>query len=304
LKSFVLTWKITEKDEGKLVREFLKEQNISRTALTDIKFHGGGIYVNGKFVTVRHVLRAGEVLEVHFPPERRSVDMVPQPLPLSIVYEDDYLLVVNKPPFMSTIPSREHPTGTLANALLYYYDQQQLPTTIHVVTRLDRDTSGLLLVAKHRHVHHLLSELQKQGQIKRRYEAVCHGQLSQDKGTIDAPIGRKSDSIIEREVREDGQRAVTHFQVIKRMQHYTHVSLQLETGRTHQIRVHMSHIGHPLVGDELYGGSREKLSRQALHSKELSFFHPFVQKEYCFRSDLPDDMKRLIEQEADPDAKC
>jgi 23S rRNA pseudouridine1911/1915/1917 synthase len=304
LKSFVLTWKITEKDEGKLVREFLKEQNISRTALTDIKFHGGGIYVNGKFVTVRHVLRAGEVLEVRFPPEQRSADMVPQPLPLSIVYEDDYLLVVNKPPFMSTIPSREHPTGTLANALLYYYDQQQLPTTIHVVTRLDRDTSGLLLVAKHRHVHHLLSELQKRGQIKRRYEAVCHGQLSQEKGTIDAPIGRKSDSIIEREVREDGQRAVTHFQVIKRMQHYTHVSLQLETGRTHQIRVHMSHIGHPLVGDELYGGSREKLSRQALHSKELSFFHPFVQKEYCFQSDLPEDMKRLIEQEADPDAKC
>jgi 23S rRNA pseudouridine1911/1915/1917 synthase len=304
LKSFVLTWKITEKDEGKLVREFLKEQNISRTALTDIKFHGGGIYVNGKFVTVRHVLRAGEVLEVRFPPEQRSADMVPQPLPLSIVYEDDYLLVVNKPPFMSTIPSREHPTGTLANALLYYYDQQQLPTTIHVVTRLDRDTSGLLLVAKHRHVHHLLSELQKRGQIKRRYEAVCHGQLSQEKGTIDAPIGRKSDSIIEREVREDGQRAVTHFQVIKRMQHYTHVSLQLETGRTHQIRVHMSHIGHPLVGDELYGGSREKLSRQALHSKELSFFHPFVQKEYCFQSDLPEDMKRLIEQEADPDTKC
>ncbi|MBA2872136.1 23S rRNA pseudouridine1911/1915/1917 synthase [Anoxybacillus calidus] len=304
MKSFVLTWKITEKDEGKLVREFLKEQNISRTALTDIKFHGGGIYVNGKFVTVRHVLRAGEVLEVRFPPEQRSADMVPQPLPLSIVYEDDYLLVVNKPPFMSTIPSREHPTGTLANALLYYYDQQQLPTTIHVVTRLDRDTSGLLLVAKHRHVHHLLSELQKRGQIKRRYEAVCHGQLSQDKGTIDAPIGRKSDSIIEREVREDGQRAVTHFQVIKRMQHYTHVSLQLETGRTHQIRVHMSHIGHPLVGDELYGGSREKLSRQALHSKELSFFHPFVQKEYCFQSDLPEDMKRLIEQEADPDTKC
>jgi 23S rRNA pseudouridine1911/1915/1917 synthase len=304
LKSFVLTWNITEKDEEKLVREFLKEQHISRTALTDIKFHGGGIYVNGKFVTVRHVLRAGEVLEVHFPPEQRSADMVPQPLPLSIVYEDDYLLVVNKPPFMSTIPSREHPTGTLANALLYYYDQQQLPTTIHVVTRLDRDTSGLLLVAKHRHVHHLLSELQKQGQIKRRYEAVCHGRLSQDKGTIDAPIGRKSDSIIEREVREDGQRAVTHFQVIKRMQHYTHVSLQLETGRTHQIRVHMSHIGHPLVGDELYGGSREKLSRQALHSKELSFFHPFVKKEYCFQSDLPDDMKRLIEQEADQKEKC
>jgi 23S rRNA pseudouridine1911/1915/1917 synthase len=300
LKPFVLSWNITETDEGKLVREFLKEQNISRTALTDIKFKGGGIYINEQPVTVRHVLHAGEQLEVHFPPEKRSVDMLPEPIPLRIVYEDDYLLVIDKPPFMSTIPSREHPTGTLANALLYHYDQQQLQTTVHIVTRLDRDTSGLLLVAKHRHVHHLLSELQKQGRIKRRYEAICHGRLGQDKGMIDAPIGRKSDSIIEREVREDGQRAVTHFQVIKRMQDYTHVSLQLETGRTHQIRVHMSHIGHPLVGDELYGGSREKLARQALHSKELSFFHPFVQTEYCFQSELPEDMKQLIEVEAEP----
>jgi 23S rRNA pseudouridine1911/1915/1917 synthase len=297
LKPFVLSWSITEKDEGKLVREFLKEQNISKTALTDIKFHGGGIYVNGEFVTVRHMLRAGERLEVHFPPEQRSAGMISEPLPLDIVYEDDYLLVVNKPPFMSTIPSREHPTGTLANALLYYYDQQQLQTTIHVVTRLDRDTSGLLLVAKHRHVHHLLSELQKRGRIKRRYEAICHGELQQDSGTIDAPIGRKSNSIIEREVREDGQKAVTHFKVLKRMKGYTHVSLQLETGRTHQIRVHMAYLGHPLVGDELYGGERGKLQRHALHSKELSFFHPFFNKECHFVSELREDMKQLIEKD-------
>jgi 23S rRNA pseudouridine1911/1915/1917 synthase len=296
LKSFVLSWSITEKDEGKLVREFLKEQNISRTALTDIKFQGGGIYCNGQFVTVRHVLRAGDRLDVHFPPEKRSADMLPEPLPLDVVYEDDYLLVVNKPPFMSTIPSREHPNGTLANALLYHYDQQQLQTTVHIVTRLDRDTSGLLLVAKHRHVHHLLSELQKRGKIKRRYEAICHGELIQDRGTIDAPIGRKSDSIIEREVREDGQRAVTHFHVLQRFSGFTHVSLQLETGRTHQIRVHMAYLGHPLVGDELYGGQRGELQRQALHSKELSFFHPFFNKECRFVSELPGDMKQLIEK--------
>jgi 23S rRNA pseudouridine1911/1915/1917 synthase len=296
LTRFTLNWTITEKDDGKLVRDFLKEQHVSKTALTDIKFHGGAIYVDGQFVTVRHRLRLGEKLEVHFPLEERSVDMKPEPLPFDIVYEDEYVLVVNKPPFMSTIPSREHPSGTLANALLHYYDEQQLSTTVHIVTRLDRDTSGLVLIAKHRHVHHLLSEMQKRGQVKRQYEAICHGWLKKDEGTIDAPIARKIDSIIEREVREDGQRAVTHFRVLQRFDSYTHVSLQLETGRTHQIRVHLAYLGHPLVGDELYGGRREVITRQALHSKELSFFHPFHQQMYRFQCPLPDDMNNIIKR--------
>ncbi|MGX1900566.1 RluA family pseudouridine synthase [Thermolongibacillus altinsuensis] len=295
VKPFQLSWNITEKDEGKLVREFLKEQHISKTALTDIKFKGGGIYVNGQAVTVRHLLRAGEHLEVHFPPEKKSAEMIAEPIPLDLVYEDDYVLVVNKPPCMSTIPSREHPHGTLANGLLYHYEKQQLFTTVHIVTRLDRDTSGLVLVAKHRHVHHLLSEQQKKGKIKRRYEAICHGHLKQTAGTIDAPIGRKGDSIIEREVREDGQRAVTHFRVLKYVDDMTYVSLQLETGRTHQIRVHLSYLGHPLVGDDLYGGKREKIARQALHSRELTFFHPFLQTTLTFQCDLPNDMKQLLE---------
>lgn len=298
MKQFVLTWDIEEKDAGKIVREFLKEQNISRTALSDIKFQGGGIYVNGQFATVRHVLNPGERLEVYFPPEKRSPDMLPEQIDLDVLYEDEYLLVVNKPPFMSTIPSREHPHGTLANALLHHYDRQNLQTTVHVVTRLDRDTSGLVLIAKHRHIHHLLSEEQKRGRVKRRYAAICHGHLLDDSGTIDAPIGRKWNSIIEREVREDGQRAVTHFKVLKKFADYTYVSLELETGRTHQIRVHLSHLGHPLVGDDLYGGKREALGRQALHSKELSFFHPIFRKDYCFEAELPKDMREFIEIKA------
>jgi 23S rRNA pseudouridine1911/1915/1917 synthase len=296
LPRFTLTWMITEKEEEKLVREFLKEQGISKTALTDIKFHGGAIFVDEQPVTVRHRLRQGETLRVVFPPEFPSEGMTPEAIPLDIIYEDEYVLVVNKPPLMATIPSREHPNGTLANALLYHYKKQQLESTIHVVTRLDRDTSGLVLVAKHRHVHHLLSTLQKQGKVTRCYEAICHGCLVEDEGTIDAPIARKSDSIIEREVRKDGQRAVTHFRVLQRFREYTYVSLRLETGRTHQIRVHLAHIGHPLVGDELYGGSREEISRQALHSKELSFFHPFKQQIYTFSCPLPDDMKQLLER--------
>jgi 23S rRNA pseudouridine1911/1915/1917 synthase len=296
LSRFTLTWTITEKEEGKLVREFLKEKGISKTALTDIKFHGGAIFVDEQPVTVRHRLCYGETLRVLFPPESPSEGMMPEAIPLDIVYEDEYVLVVNKPPFMATIPSREHPGGTLANALLYHYQKQQLESTIHVVTRLDRDTSGLVLVAKHRHIHHLLSTLQQQGKVTRRYEAICHGCLAEDKGTIDAPIARKSDSIIAREVRNDGQRAVTHFRVLQRLREYTYVSLQLETGRTHQIRVHLAHIGHPLAGDELYGGRREAISRQALHSKELSFFHPIKRQIYTFSCPLPDDMKQLMER--------
>lgn len=296
MSRFTLTWTITEKEEGKLVREFLKEQGISKTALTDIKFHGGAIFVDEQPVTVRHRLCHGETLRVLFPPESPSEGMMPEAIPLDVIYEDEYVLVVNKPPFMATIPSREHPGGTLANALLHHYKKQQLQSTIHVVTRLDRDTSGLVLIAKHRHLHHLLSTLQKQGKVARRYEAICHGRIEKDEGTIDAPIARKSDSIIAREVREDGQRAVTHFRVLQRFRDYTHLSLRLETGRTHQIRVHLAHIGHPIAGDELYGGSKEMIGRQALHSKELSFFHPLKKQQYTFSCPLPDDMKRLIER--------
>lgn len=290
-----MTFSIDEQHDGKLLRQFLQENGISRTALTDIKFHGGALLVDGRPVTVRHVLRAGETLSVVFPPERTSDWMDAEAMPLDILYEDDYVLVVNKPAGLATIPSRHHPGGTLANGLLHHYRKQQLDSTVHIVTRLDRDTSGLVLVAKHRHVHHLLSALQQKGHVVRTYEAICHGVIVEDEGTIDAPIGRQSDSIIAREVREDGKPAVTHFRVLERLYGYTYVSLRLETGRTHQIRVHLAYLGHPLAGDELYGGSREMIGRQALHSRQLSFFHPFAGRWYTCSAPLPDDMELLLE---------
>ncbi|AKU27402.1 RluA family pseudouridine synthase [Geobacillus stearothermophilus] len=292
---FTMTFSIDEQHDGKLLRQFLQENGISRTALTDIKFHGGALLVDGRPVTVRHVLRAGETLSVVFPPERTSDWMDPEEMPLHIVYEDDYVLVVDKPAGLATIPSRHHPGGTLANGLLHHYRRQRLDSTVHIVTRLDRDTSGLVLVAKHRHVHHLLSTLQQKGKVARTYEAICHGVMVDDEGTIDAPIGRRGDSIIAREVREDGKPAVTHFRVLERLRGYTHVSLQLETGRTHQIRVHLAYVGHPLAGDDLYGGSREMIDRQALHSRQLSFFHPFARRWLTFAAPLPGDMAHLIE---------
>ena len=292
---FQIKWVVNNGDAGKLIKEFLKEEEISRTALTDIKFQGGSILVNNEEVNVRYKLKVDDELTVIFPPENPSIGMKGENIPLDILFEDDYLLVVNKPARMNTIPSREHPTGSLANALVGYYESIDLRATSHIVTRLDRDTSGLVLIAKHRHVHHLFSKQQQCGQVKRMYEAIANGCISVDHGTIEQPIGRKDDSIIEREVRADGQYACTHFTVLEQYRAFTRIELQLETGRTHQIRVHMSYLGHPLLGDDLYGGDRTKISRQALHCKQIKFMHPFTREKMTFSTSLPEDMDEILQ---------
>jgi 23S rRNA pseudouridine1911/1915/1917 synthase len=294
VKPFTLTWEISREEAGTVLREFLKKQHISRAALTDIKFKGGHLLVNDKHETVRYTLQEGDKVQAVFPPEIPSEEMVVEYIPLHIVYEDEYVLVINKQANMPTIPSREHRSGTLANALLGYYERIGLISTVHVVTRLDKDTSGLMLIAKNRFVHHLLAKQQKEHKIVRTYAAIVHGELTNKVGTIAAPIGRKSDSIIEREVRPDGQEAVTHYVVDNVCSEYSLVTLQLETGRTHQIRVHMLSIGHPLLGDDLYGGRTDKIKRQALHSKQLTFDHPFTGETLTLQVELPEDMRLII----------
>jgi len=288
LSSFNMQWVIGKESAGLLIKDFLKMEQISRAALTDIKFQGGSILVNGSAVNVRYKLTEGEKLSVVFPPETPSFEG--ESIPMSILYEDDYLLVVNKPAGMSTIPSREHPNGSLANAIVGYYHEIGLQATAHIVTRLDRDTSGIVLVAKHRHIHHLFSLMQKCGQVKRTYEAFAEGVIDHEQGTIEASIGRKPSSIIEREVREDGQYARTHYHVLGRYKRFTHVELKLDTGRTHQIRVHLSYLGHPLLGDDLYGGPLTLIQRQALHCKEIHYIHPVSHKRINLTAPLPKDM--------------
>jgi len=292
--NFTLKWKITDVDEYKMIKDFLKEKGISKTALTDIKYKGGQIFVNNKEETVRYLLKIGDKLTVFFPKENPSDGLKGEAIYLHILYEDDYVLVVNKQAGMSTIPSREHPSGSLANAIIGYYEQIGLSATAHIVTRLDRDTSGLVLIAKHRHVHHLFSEQQKIGAINRVYEAFVEGYLQTETGIIEEPIARKADSIIEREINPNGQYACTHFNVIQRYRAFSHLRLQLETGRTHQIRVHLAYLGHPLLGDDLYGGKMDMISRQALHCCKLKFYHPFLQEELTFEQEIPDDMRKLI----------
>jgi 23S rRNA pseudouridine1911/1915/1917 synthase len=296
MQGITLQWHVPETYHNSLLRDFLrKEKDLSRQGLTDIK-RSGTLLVNGKGVTVRHVLKEGDEVTVIFPPEERSSGLQPKELPLSIVYEDEHLLVINKQVNLPTIPSIYHPERSLANAILFHYDLNNIHCTFHAVNRLDRDTSGLLIVAKHRYAHDLLTKQQKIGNVNRTYLAIVHGLMENPEGMIKAPIGRKEGSIIEREVRIDGQEAVTNFQVVKQLDEETVVKLFLETGRTHQIRVHMSYLGHPLLGDDLYGGKLTKISRQALHSWQLQFFHPFLKQDMNFIVDPPDDMADIINQ--------
>ncbi|WP_151679723.1 RluA family pseudouridine synthase [Weizmannia acidilactici] len=282
-----LTWQIAEHEACQELKQFLKMHHISKRALADIKFRGGTILVNGREKTVRYVLRTGDEVSVIFPKETPSRSLQPENIPFERVYEDESVLVANKPASMNTIPSREHPSGSLANAVMGYYRENGIESAIHIVTRLDRNTSGLVLIAKNRYVHYLFSLMQQNRRIRRTYEALAEGIFTEKSGTVEAPIGRKDTSIIEREVREDGQFARTHFEVVRQYPAFAHVKLRLDTGRTHQIRVHLSYIGHPLVGDELYGGSTALYPRQALHCSALRFEHPVSGREMSFHLEPP-----------------
>lgn len=293
-KPFTLRFKAAKGETGILLREFLAQKRISKAALTDIKFRGGKLMVNGRVENVRYLVQPEDEIVVQFPPEAGSEKMKGDHLPLSIVYEDDYVLVIEKPSGMNTIPSREHPTKSLANAIVHYYEQTGHQAAVHIVTRLDRDTSGLVLIAKHRHIHHLFSLSQKEKSVSREYFALVEGHLDPSEGKADRPIGRMGDSIIKREVRPDGQSALTLYRTIENYPTYSLLRLKLMTGRTHQIRVHMSDLGHPLLGDDLYGGSRELITRQALHCGFLTFTHPINGEQLQFKSAVPPDMQELL----------
>lgn len=291
MKPFELTY--TASGNG-LLREALQAWGISKRTLASVKYGGGQILVNGSPVTVRHPLETGDAVTVIFPLEEFGKGLQAESGKLKIIHEDEALLIVEKPPLQNTIPSREHPSGSLANIVAKHFENHKIPATLHIATRLDRDTSGLVCIAKNRHIHHMLSLQQQEKKMTRRYDALVHGRVVQEHFTITAPIGRKDSSIIEREVRPDGQFAETEVELINAYPEFSHVQLKLNTGRTHQIRVHLAHIDHPLVGDDLYGGKRDMISRQALHCRELQMIHPITRKALVFESPVKEDMAALI----------
>ncbi|MET3575674.1 RluA family pseudouridine synthase [Bhargavaea ullalensis] len=294
-RRFRLTF--TAGEEGGELGRFLSECGISRRTLTAVKYRGGHLYVNGSERTVRHRLSPGDEVTVIFPPEEPAEGLSAEDGPLSVVHEDDALLIIDKPAGLATIPSRDAPGGTLANFVAGKFQREGIPATAHVVTRLDRNTSGLVCMAKNRHIHHLLSEQMKAGGLFKRYAAIAPGRFRSGHFMIDSPIGRKDGSIIERTVRPDGQRALTEVSVVRSAEAegrlLNELSVILHTGRTHQIRVHLASIGHPLEGDSLYGGSVDRIGRQALHCTELSLGHPLTGEPVSFLSPLPEDMRRM-----------
>lgn len=292
---------INKEISGKTVLFFLKQHLcLSRAIITGLKKRDDGILLNGRHVTVRAVLSEGDVLSLSLDDseDEMNENLVPTDLPLNIIYEDDEIIALNKPGNMPTHPSHNHYTDTLANALAFYYAGKGVPFVFRAVGRLDRDTSGIVLVAKTKRASYHLSEQIAAGKIKKEYISVLCGIIEEDsKMTIDAPIARKAESIIERVVREDGQKAVTEFEVIARGNGMTAVKASPLTGRTHQLRVHFAYIGHPMVGDTLYGDAAGSplIQRQALHCHSLTFDHPVTGETMTLTAEIPDEIGKLIE---------
>ncbi len=256
----------------------------------------GNVTVNGETVKPKYKLAVGDEVVVQ-PEKPQKIDLEPENIPLDIVYEDDDVIVVNKPQGMVVHPAPGHPNHTLVNALLYHSPLSTINGEFRpgIVHRIDKDTSGLLMIAKNDLAHRSLAAQLKAKTNEREYVALVHGVIKEERGTIDAPLGRSKKDRKKQAVVEDGRHAVTHFKVLERFQHYTLVSCQLETGRTHQIRVHMKYIGHPLAGDPLYG-PRKTLSGngQYLHARLLGFKHPRTGKQMTFTSPLPEYFQKKI----------
>ena len=259
---------------------------------------GGNITVNGKTEKAKYKVKSGDVIRLE-EPETKTLELRPENIPLDIVYEDDDVIVINKPQGMVVHPAPGHDDHTLVNALLYHCPLSTINGTFRpgIVHRIDKDTSGLLMVAKNDKAHQSLAKQLKDKTNIREYVALVHGRIAEDEGTINAPIGRSLKDRKKQAVVKDGRNAVTHFEVLKRYRDYTLVKCILETGRTHQIRVHMKYIGHPLVGDPLYGPKKTiKGNGQFLHAGKLGFVHPTTGKLLIFEAPLPKIFQECLEK--------
>lgn len=279
----IINFEITEKDDKKPIRTFLREFGVSASLLTKLKHTENGITKNGVFAKTIEELSTGDTLTIKI--ENSGSIARPMCIDIEIPYEDEDIIVLNKPPLLPVHESRNHIGDTLSNFVAYHCGENM---AFRVVYRLDRDTSGLVLVAKNE-----LAAAKLAGKIKKDYYAVVDGTIEND-GIVDAPIARCGDSIIKRKVDENGETAITEYFPIKSNGNATLVKFNLKTGRTHQIRVHMEHIGHSLLGDKLYGGDCSMISRQALHCKDIYFTHPITEKPIHITCDFPNDMKNLV----------
>ena len=290
-----IEYTIPESQNGLRVEQFLRRKGYSRQNLTEIKRMPQSILVNGIHYYMRQTLAAGDHLQVCICETESSEKIPPVKLPLNIIYEDEDILVINKPAGMPIHPSMKNYYNSLANALAWYYQDQGKPFIFRCSNRLDRDTSGLTVISKHLVSASIMADMTKKRLVHRQYLAIVKGERTPPAGTITAPLSRKEGSIIERTVDFDhGEEAITHYKLVKKENGHSLVSLQLETGRTHQIRIHMKYLGYPLIGDYLYNPDMEHITRQALHSYHMEFPHPITGQKMTFTAPLPPDMSAII----------
>lgn len=303
------TYTLVKEDEELYIKELLQRRfHFSSRLIRKLKVEGG-VFVNGKPARMRQKGRAGDVLRVSFP--RESSYFGPEDIPLAVVYEDDDLLVLDKQPGLVVHPTKNYQTGTLANALAFHMQSRGVNYKIRFVNRLDRDTSGLILIAKNAHCQKDIADQMDRQQVRKCYRAIVHGQPEQDEGVIDLPIGKDPDHAARRKVMDQGSPSVTRYRVLERfaagpgqgqIPGYSLLELILETGRTHQIRVHLSHMGWPVVGDELYGSlygytpENDRMKRQALHACELQLTQPSTGERIRIGADLPEDMRQCLQK--------
>lgn len=278
-----INFEISEADNGLMIKDYLRNFGVSSSLLTKLKQTENGITLNGSFAKAIEYLKKGDILQISI--ESKGHMPEPSDTKIDVLYEDEDILVVNKPPFMPVHESRNHRGDTLSNGVAAHMSED---TAFRAVYRLDRDTSGAVLIAKHE-----LAASKLSGKIKKDYYAVVNG-IIKDGGTIDLPIKRIDESIIKRCVSKDGEHAVTHYEPVKIMDAATLLKINLETGRTHQIRVHFSHLGYPLVGDSLYGAEDNFMNRQALHCRDIYFIHPVTNEKMHIYCPFPQDFKNLI----------
>lgn len=284
-----LVWSV-EKEEV-LKKVLIEEMGISLRMISELKSRRA-VNVNGTLRLNHETVHVGEIITVDLGENRSEYGL--EEGVVDVIYEDEDIVAVNKSPFIVVHPTGTHLTGTLLNYMESWFRQNGILEKVRFISRLDRDTSGILLIAKNRYAHHRMSQAHQDMMMQKTYVALIEGKMEIKEGEINAPIGRQENDGIKREVMEDGQTAITKYKVLKEGEKFSLVELTPVTGRTHQLRCHMAYIGYPLIGDSLYGGNMEYMNRQALHSVTLEFFSPRKEEKIYLKAELPQDMQELV----------